>query len=929
MVAERTASDDEEARLSSLGTGGVTESAETPAVVASEASDADAAAAPGLVGGPVESPGEKGPVGDARHAQARRLTGAGDSPLDAPSPSSSNEPSPVAHAILSRRQAPRRGRSRSMPTPMMTTAEVDESIMNLQSGNSEGNGIAQPLAQLPPELTVHQLGPNGRSPKSGGAVSREEVLSIRHEYLGPGATQANLDEGVLKKVASYQKLQQARRHSVAVPGADDVDHLDLDQLGTDFTYDSVRRNSIASSGNSSRVSSARPQSDQSAPRILSDSIASVSTHGSNADIDEDEPIADTRRAEMERRRQRNNLTAAFKRPSAIDPEALQATSEVLKFAEKQASKIAGHEASFSDSEQPRTPGEEEEAEAGVTQDGDQGPLGGLAQGLDSRRDSLMLRLFGNSADVHHVEEDENFTPVRFNPKSEFRARWDVCVILAIVYNCIVLPVRIAFGDGKIGPLFIIDFIIDIFFIVDITINFQTGFDDGGQIVMNKRTVRDNYLYGWFTADCMASMPLGLLGIGGDDSIAGSDERAHLFLRLPRFLRLLRLPRLFRYLHRWEEQLNLDTSFLRMGKLIFMIILFSHINACTQYLASRLEGFPMDGWVVRTGMLDAEPVEQYSLAMFNALSHMLCIGYGGGPQHLAPSTNSEVWITIVSMMAGASFYVILVGMMSSILLSMDQSGALYTQTMDILKQYFQYRKVPKDMRDRVLRYYQHRWHTRKVFNEEKMLSEVSRCVRMDIKAYIAKKLLKKVPIFDLCAKPVVRAVAEVLQPLGFPPGEYVYTEGQIAEEMFFIAMGEVEIEGAGGEVMTTLMAGSYFGEFPLIFEDINTRTASACSLTYSELYSLARDDFERISAIYPELRDIMYQIAEARQERTAAVSSMAMTDLEAHEESGTESELSFVAARDGPNDVGFTPTAMKRYSHKARLTQTITPPPQSS
>lgn len=68
------------------------------------------------------------------------------------------------------------------------------------------------------------------------------------------------------------------------------------------------------------------------------------------------------------------------------------------------------------------------------------------------------------------------------------------------------------------------------------------------------------------------------------------------------------------------------------------------------------------------------MEQYSWALFKAISHMLCIGFGRWP----PQNITEAWLTIVSMMVGATFYALFIGNMSTLLLSIDSSGRLYNE-----------------------------------------------------------------------------------------------------------------------------------------------------------------------------------------------------------------------------------------------------------
>ena len=67
-------------------------------------------------------------------------------------------------------------------------------------------------------------------------------------------------------------------------------------------------------------------------------------------------------------------------------------------------------------------------------------------------------------------------------------------------------------------------------------------------------------------------------------------------------------------------------------------------------------------------------EQYTWAMFKALSHMLCIGYGRYP----PQCVSDVWLTIISMLTGATFYALFVGQSTTLIQTFDTSKRMYTE-----------------------------------------------------------------------------------------------------------------------------------------------------------------------------------------------------------------------------------------------------------
>lgn len=202
------------------------------------------------------------------------------------------------------------------------------------------------------------------------------------------------------------------------------------------------------------------------------------------------------------------------------------------------------------------------------------------------------------------------------------------------------------------------------------------------VVTDKQAIARNYLRGWFFIDLISSLPLDYIITAAanyryDSPSYLKASRALKVLRMTRLLtllRLLRVTRMFRLFRRWEELFNVSAAWLRMSKLITMMLLMAHWSGCLQFLAVQLADFPTSSWVSINGLVDAPVSAQYTWALFNALSHMLCIGYGKFP----PQSESEVWLTIFSMVIGATFYAVFIGQISSITMSVDSAGRTFNE-----------------------------------------------------------------------------------------------------------------------------------------------------------------------------------------------------------------------------------------------------------
>ena len=67
-------------------------------------------------------------------------------------------------------------------------------------------------------------------------------------------------------------------------------------------------------------------------------------------------------------------------------------------------------------------------------------------------------------------------------------------------------------------------------------------------------------------------------------------------------------------------------------------------------------------------------ELSSFAVFKAMSHMLCIGYG----RQAPESLSDIWLTMLSMIVGATCYAVFIGHATALIQSLDSSRRQYQE-----------------------------------------------------------------------------------------------------------------------------------------------------------------------------------------------------------------------------------------------------------
>ena len=209
-----------------------------------------------------------------------------------------------------------------------------------------------------------------------------------------------------------------------------------------------------------------------------------------------------------------------------------------------------------------------------------------------------------------------------HPDGDVRFYWDLAQMVSLIWVSIFVPLRIGFDWPAVGMWFIIDSVIDLYFIFDFVLGFFTAvhlhedtrvdddasgdyFEFGGHyVVVDKKRIALSYLRGWFAIDFFASLPIeffmrleqGSLGcsfrVVNPCSVkthsTGATIKLVKILRLFRILKLFRLLKLKKLFNRYQDDFVYLMPFISATKLVFAMLWMSHWMGCTYALVFPFE-----------------------------------------------------------------------------------------------------------------------------------------------------------------------------------------------------------------------------------------------------------------------------------------------------------------------------------------------------
>lgn len=417
-----------------------------------------------------------------------------------------------------------------------------------------------------------------------------------------------------------------------------------------------------------------------------------------------------------------------------------------------------------------------------------------------------------------------------NPDGWFRSAWDINLFVLTLALGIIAPLELIYHLERFSVFGQIAILLSLIFAVDMFLNFRTSFYQNGILCTDKRLIRLHYLRGWFIVDFLSVIPSELITGPVKIEIDGASLDIAPFMRMVRVLRLLHLKEL---LNRFRNADSFNPSMVRLTILLFWLMLAAHWGAC--------------GWILLGNINpNYNDAENYLRALYWVITTFATIGYGD----ITPLNISQIAYTIVIELLGVGMFGYMIGNIASLLANMDIARAKYTEKLTRLNLYLDYHHVPGNLRQRIRRYYKYIWESRRGYDENQILADLPSGLQKDLAIFLHADVLEKVPLFKGASDGFIREIVMQLRPAMFTPGDFIFREGEVGHNMYFISKGSVEIiSEKTGAVFATISEGGFFGEISLVMD--MPRTASVRALDYSDMYTLDKHNFHEVLRDFPE------------------------------------------------------------------------------
>ncbi|XP_014224768.1 potassium voltage-gated channel subfamily H member 8 isoform X2 [Trichogramma pretiosum] len=447
----------------------------------------------------------------------------------------------------------------------------------------------------------------------------------------------------------------------------------------------------------------------------------------------------------------------------------------------------------------------------------------------------------------------------------FRTCWDWLILIATIYVACIVPFNASFINPE-RPTMVVDVIVEVLFIIDIILNFNTTYvNKKGEVVSNTKDIACNYIKCWFLCDILAALPFDLLYA---TDIYNGEESGHSYIHLVKLTRLTRLARIMDKMDTYSQY-----SFIILPLLMVSFAIVAHWMACIWYFIAERERDNNDkdwdlGWLhvladrlKKPDVMNLTFFESYSTALYFTCSSLTSVGFG----NVSANTTTEKSFSVFVMFAGALMHAVVFGNVTAIIQRMYSRRSLYQTKLRDLKEFLDLHQIPDELKQRMEDYFQTMWSLNHGIDIHETLKELPEELRGDVSMHLNREILS-LPIFEAASQGCLKLLSLHIRSIFCAPGEFLIHKGDALSYIYYLCNGSME-------VVQNEMVVAILGKGDLVGCDISVHLAhsnngavvgagassdvvvkSSCdvkALTYCDLKCIHMPGLVDVLRLYPE------------------------------------------------------------------------------
>lgn len=308
----------------------------------------------------------------------------------------------------------------------------------------------------------------------------------------------------------------------------------------------------------------------------------------------------------------------------------------------------------------------------------------------------------------------------------------------------------------------------------------------------------------FLIDFLGSVPI--------DYIFGVDRSIVVYLRMNRLLQLHRIFGLFVQLN--ATNIFRTSTFDILKYLPLTVLIMNYVGYLLLHMTCDVnKSFGLETECACRALV-FKRMKNTTFNQINAQAASLLLVTGAltmiGITKLRMKQVKEMIFFSVLIVFGAVFSIWLTAKMVANNFYRNSDLTTYQQAMRDLINFYNYRKIDRNIKKEIIEHYEHTWRKIKGKNVHKMLNYFNTCFKEDLLFGIFGKYFKASPIFPNAEQTFFKSLLLEMNYRVYLKRAIIYRVNDIHGKIFFLLCGEIDVLGPDYNKLTKLTSGSLFG-----------------------------------------------------------------------------------------------------------------------
>lgn len=285
-------------------------------------------------------------------------------------------------------------------------------------------------------------------------------------------------------------------------------------------------------------------------------------------------------------------------------------------------------------------------------------------------------------------------------------------------------------------------------------------------------------------------------------------------------------------------------------LLYNYAFYFHLTSCLWIYTSQIEFLLNGGGWIKTLFLDQDHFSIYIASLYFNFTTLFTVGYGD----ITAKTLNEYVCLVFILISSCLVYALLFSAISTYFTSNVKRSEIISQKKEILDVFSQHSKVPDDLRNKILSFYNSSF---KIGNENKsiLFDSLPYNLKYELLADVYGDTIKTIKFFKRCSEDFSFYVLSLLKPLTLEKEELLLGVGSNFTDVYFVLHGQLNFyipSFLRYKKFFFLKAGDNFGEVSILENELIDYRIVSTKKKETELLLLSKNRMLDIKNNYPEL-----------------------------------------------------------------------------